>query len=169
MRGHRCPKGCRHHSPGLHNREEAAQMQCDLTRFTEAHNRDYLKALAEIRSGHKETHWMWYIFPQMKGLGRSPTSEYYGIRDLEEAKTFLEDGYLGGNLKEISAALLQLDCGDARSVMGKPDDVKLRSSMTLFALADPEVPVFTQVLEKFFRGKMDERTLRILGLGKEEP
>ncbi|MGI6237938.1 MAG: DUF1810 domain-containing protein [Candidatus Excrementavichristensenella sp.] len=144
-------------------------MRNDLTRFAEAHGRDYPTALAEIRRGRKESHWMWYIFPQLQGLGRSSYAAHYGIRDLEEARAFLEDEYLGANLKEISAALLQLDCDDARSVMGSPDDLKLWSSMTLFALADPKEPVFTRVLEKFFRGEMDEKTLRMLGVGNERP
>ncbi len=136
----------------------------DLRRFISAQKQDYLTALEEIRRGRKRSHWMWYIFPQLRGLGMSSTSYFYGIESLEEARAFLDDPYLGGNLREISQALLSLDTGDARSVMGSPDDLKLRSSMTLFSLAAPEEPVFKKVLEKFYRGVQDPATLRILGL-----
>ena len=136
----------------------------DLRRFISAQKQDCLTALEEIRRGRKRSHWMWYIFPQLRGLGMSSTSYFYGIESLEEARAFLDDPYLGGNLREISQALLSLDTGDARSVMGSPDDLKLRSSMTLFSLAAPEEPVFKKVLEKFYRGVQDPATLRILGL-----
>ena len=136
----------------------------DLRRFISSQKQDYLTALEEIRRGRKRSHWMWYIFPQLRGLGMSSTSYFYGIESLEEARAFLDDPYLGGNLREISQALLSLDTGDARSVMGSPDDLKLRSSMTLFSLAAPEEPVFKKVLEKFYRGVQDPATLRILGL-----
>ena len=136
----------------------------DLRRFISAQKQDYLTALEEIRRGRKRSHWMWYIFPQLRGLGMSSTSYFYGIESLEEARAFLDDPYLGGNLREISQALLSLDTDDARSVMGSPDDLKLRSSMTLFSLAAPEEPVFKKVLEKFYRGVQDPATLRILGL-----
>ena len=136
----------------------------DLERFVSAQKRDYLTALGEIRQGKKRSHWMWYIFPQLRGLGMSSTSYFYGIENLEEAKAFLDDPFLGKNLIEISEALLSLDNSDARSVMGSPDDLKLRSSMTLFSLAAPEEPVFKKVLEKFYLGIQDPATLRILGL-----
>ena len=136
----------------------------DLERFVSAQKRDYLTALGEIRQGRKRSHWMWYIFPQLKGLGMSSTSYFYGIENLDEAKAFLNDPYLGKNLMEISEALLSLNTGDARSVMGSPDDLKLRSSMTLFSLAAPENPVFKKVLEKYYHGIQDPATLRILGL-----
>lgn len=136
----------------------------DLERFVSAQERGYLTALAEIRQGRKRSHWMWYIFPQLRGLGMSSTSYFYGIENLEEARAFLGDPYLGKNLIEISEALLSLDKGDARSVMGSPDDLKLRSSMTLFSLAVPEEPVFQKVLDKYYRGLPDPATLRLLGL-----
>lgn len=136
----------------------------DLERFVSAQERDYLTALGEIRHGRKRSHWMWYIFPQLRGLGMSSTSYFYGIENLEEAKAFLDDPFLGKNLIEISEALLSLDNSDARSIMGSPDDLKLRSSMTLFSLAAPEEPVFKKVLEKFYLGIQDPATLRILGL-----
>ncbi len=136
----------------------------DLTRFYLAHQSDYEIALAEIKNGRKMSHWMWYIFPQLIGLGRSSMSVYYGIQDLNEAKAFLDDSYLGKNLREISNTLLQLDCDDARIIMGSPDDKKLKSSMTLFKLVAPEEDVFTEVLEKFFSGKPDYHTINLLGL-----
>jgi uncharacterized protein (DUF1810 family) len=120
-------------------------------------------ALHEIQNGKKRSHWMWYIFPQVAGLGYSPTAQYYAIRDLDEAVEFLNDKTLGKNLIEISEALLLIESNDATAVMGYPDDMKLRSSMTLFELADPECKVFQKVLDKFYHGERDERTLEILG------
>lgn len=137
----------------------------DLSKYKLAHQRDYEVALAEIRNGRKLSHWMWYIFPQLKGLGRSTTSEYYGIQNLDEAKEFLADDYLGGHLVEISYALLQVDCNDAKTVMGRPDDMKLKSSMTLFSMATADESVFKKVLDKFFGGKADYRTIKILEKG----
>ena len=133
-----------------------------LKRFTEAQYRDYDQALKEIRNGKKTSHWIWYIFPQLRGLGRSYMSDYYGIKDLEEAKAFLQNPYLGKNLKEISEALLELDSDNATQVMGIPDNMKLKSSMTLFACADPETDVFEKVLEKFYNGQKDGQTLKML-------
>ncbi|MBR6348694.1 MAG: DUF1810 domain-containing protein, partial [Spirochaetales bacterium] len=109
------------------------------------------------------SHWMWYIFPQLLGLGHSPISRYYSIRDLDEAEAFLRNPYLGGNLLEICRALLALHTDDATAVFGKPDDMKLRSSMTLFSLVDGCDPVFREVLDKYFGGKRDLRTLELLG------
>lgn len=136
----------------------------DLTRFIEAHRQSYQSALSEIRNGRKTSHWMWYIFPQLLGLGHSPTSLYYAIRDLDEAEAFLRNPYLGGNLLEICRALLALHADDATAIFGKPDDMKLRSSMTLFSLVDGCDPVFREVLDKYFGGKRDLRTLELLGL-----
>lgn len=135
-----------------------------LTRFTEAHRRSYEAALKEIRNGRKQSHWMWYIFPQIHGLGHSSTSQYYAIQNLDEASAFLNDPYLGGNLLEITGALLLLDEENPTAVFGKPDDKKLRSSMTLFALVAEKDSVFRQVLNKYFEGKPDKRTLGILGM-----
>ena len=136
----------------------------DLTRFIEAHRQSYQSALSEIRNGRKTSHWMWYIFPQLLGLGHRPISCYYSIRDLDEAEAFLRNPYLGGNLLEICRALLALHTDDATEVFGKPDDMKLRSSMTLFSLVDGCDPVFREVLDKYFGGKRDLRTLELLGL-----
>ena len=137
-------------------------MEYDLSRFAIAHQRNYQQALAEIKNGKKLSHWMWHIFSQLKGLGRSSTSDYYGIRDLDEAKAFLQDEYLGSHLLEISNVLLQLDCNDAKIVMGKPDDMKLKSCMTLFCLADPDEEVFKEALNKFFDRKPDYRTVKMI-------
>jgi uncharacterized protein (DUF1810 family) len=133
-----------------------------LKRFLDAQEHDYKQALQEIRRGRKQSHWIWYIFPQLEALGRSGTAKYYGIRDLEEAKAYLAEPTLRSRLIEISEALLELPESDPRRVMGYPDDLKLRSSMTLFAAADPDCPVFRQVLDKYFNGKPDPLTLELL-------
>ena len=137
-------------------------MKYDLSRFIKAQERDYEAALSEIRSGHKRSHWIWYVFPQVKGLGFSSTSEFYGIDGLEEAKAYIENDVLRERLTEISEALLGLESSDAGDVMGYPDDLKLRSSMTLFAEAAPEIDVFQRVLDKFFDGKKDQRTIELI-------
>ena len=134
-----------------------------LDKFVSAQARDYSTALAEIRNGRKRSHWIWYIFPQIQGLGMSSTAQYYGIRDLEEAMDYMEHPVLGPRLIEISNALLALDTSNPSAVMGYPDDLKLCSCMTLFELAAPEEKVFTKVLEKFYGGRRDSLTLRILG------
>ena len=136
-------------------------MAADLSRFLKAQEHDYEQALKEIRSGRKRSHWMWYIFPQIQGLGFSPTAQYYAIRDLQEARDYLAHPVLGARLKEISAALLDLDGLSASEIFGYPDDLKLRSSMTLFRLADLNEPVFLEVLEKYYDGKPDDRTVDI--------
>lgn len=133
-----------------------------LKKFVTAQQRDYDTALSEIRSGRKRSHWMWYIFPQIQGLGFSSTAQFYGIRDLEEAKDFLEHPYLGKNLIEISSALLDLYGSNPTAVMGYPDDLKLCSCMTLFEAADPTIEVFGKVLDKYYNGHRDDATLRIL-------
>lgn len=134
----------------------------DLSRFLKAQERDFETALSEIKAGHKRSHWIWYIFPQVKGLGFSSTSEYYGIDGLSEAKAYMENEILRRRLITISEALLSLDSSDAGDVMGYPDDLKLRSSMTLFSEAAPEEKVFQQVLDKFFGGEKDRQTLKLI-------
>lgn len=138
----------------------------DLSRFTDAQKRDYDTALAEIKSGRKRSHWMWYIFPQIQGLGRSQTAQYYAIRDLGEAVAYLNDPYLGKNLIEISQALLSIEGSSASQIFGSPDDMKLRSSMTLFALAAQDNQIFREVLAKYYHGKMDERTIKTINREK---
>ena len=117
-------------------------MASDLSRFLKAQEGDYERALGEIRSGRKRSHWMWYIFPQIQGLGFSSTAQYYAIRDLQEAKDYLAHPVLGTRLKEISSALLDLEGLSASEIFGYPDDLKLRSSMTLFRMADLDCPIF---------------------------
>lgn len=137
-------------------------MNNDLERFLIAQQTYYRIALQEIKSGRKRSHWMWFIFPQIAGLGYSETARYYAIKDMAEAKAYMEDYTLSSNLIEISQALLDVDSDDATAVMGWPDDLKLKSSMTLFALAKPECEVFQKVLDKFFQGEMDQKTIEIL-------
>lgn len=134
-----------------------------LDRFHEAQKFSYEQALREIRSGRKLSCWMWYIFPQIAGLGMSSTAQYYAIADLQEAVAYMEDEVLGGRLVEISGALTELETDDAYQVFGSPDNMKLRSSMTLFSIAAPQQEVFQKVLNKFFGGERDRRTLALLG------
>lgn len=136
----------------------------NLSRFTIEHKRSFDRALSEIRRGRKLSHWMWYIFPQMRGLGTSYMANFFGIRSLDEARAFVADEYLGGNLREISHALLALESNDPRAVMGVPDNMKLRSCMTLFLHATDDNAVFRAVLDKYFGGEEDPRTLELLGL-----
>lgn len=134
----------------------------DLQRFLNPQEQDFDIALKEIREGHKRSHWIWYIFPQLKGLGMSSISEYYGISGLEEARAFLKNPVLGGRLKEITEALLSLESDCAEEIFGYPDNLKVKSSMTLFGEVDPENPLFQKVLNKFYAGEKDERTLQML-------
>lgn len=137
-----------------------AEKSFDLSRFLEAHERDYKRALREVKAGRKLTHWMWYIFPQIAGLGFSRTSQFYAITDLGEAKAYLQNEVLGPHMKELCTALMALKTADATEVFGCPDDMKLKSSMTLFELADLEQKLFGAVLDKFFDGERDEHTLK---------
>ena len=138
-------------------------MKTGLDRFIEAQELDYALALKEVKAGRKKNHWMWYIFPQIQGLAHSQTSVYYAIRDLEEGKAFLAHPLLGVRLREISEALLQVKPPNATHIFGSPDDLKLRSCMTLFSMADAEEDsVFKKVINSFFGGVMDEKTLSIL-------
>jgi len=134
----------------------------NLSRFLDAQNQTYLKALSEIKNGRKETHWMWYIFPQMKGLGQSETAKFYGITDLEEAKDYLNHPVLGKHLIEISEAVFDLEGKTAIQIFSSPDNMKLKSSMTLFSHIKNSNPIFSKVLEKYFEGKSDELTLELL-------
>lgn len=133
-----------------------------LERFVKAQAGSYAAALGEIRQGRKRSHWMWYIFPQLRGLGYSSIAQYYGLRGLDEAKAYMRHSVLGPRLVEISEALLELDTDDPLVVLGYPDDLKLRSCMTLFEQAAPEQPVFARVLDKFYSGRRDGTTLSML-------
>ncbi len=134
----------------------------DLKRFTEAQERDYESALAEINSGRKRSHWMWYIFPQIQGLGFSSISKYYAINNGDEAMAYLEHPVLGKRLVDICNALLSLEGNNATLIFGSPDDVKLKSCVTLFATLPGADDVFRKVLTKFFAGKEDQATLEKL-------
>lgn len=132
-------------------------MAYDLDRFLSAQEHSYDQALAEIRSGRKCSHWMWYIFPQLKGLGMTDTANYYGIDGLEEAKVYMQHPVLGARLIEISEALLALEETDPEEIFGYPDYLKCCSCMTLFEKVSDN-PVFGAVLDKFYSGKRDQKT-----------
>ena len=134
----------------------------DLNRFVDAQDADYDAAITEIRSGRKRSHWMWYVFPQIAGLGFSPTSQYFAIRSLAEAKAYLAHPILGPRLQECADALLVLQGRSAHDIFGSPDDLKLRSSATLFAQAAPAGSAFHRIIETYFEGRPDERTLAAL-------
>ena len=134
----------------------------DITRFIKAQERTHASALRELKNGYKASHWSWWEIPQIIGLGITSTSREYAIKDMEEAKEYLRDDTLRVHLLELCDALLSLNTNDAEYVMGYPDNLKLRSCMTLFREADPDCGTFQAVLDKFFDGKPDERTLRIL-------
>jgi uncharacterized protein (DUF1810 family) len=134
----------------------------NLNRFIEAQNRDYPQALAEMRNGRKRSHWIWYIFPQIHGLGFSSTSEYYAIRSLDEAKDYLQHPVLGSRLIEITKAVLAHNGKTANQIMGSPDDLKLKSCMTLFNLLENTNPVFQEVLDNYFNGMQDQKTIAIV-------
>ena len=135
-----------------------------LERFTDAQKNDFAIALKEIKEGRKRSHWIWYIFPQVQGLGRSENSKLYAITGLDEAQAFLQHPILGSRLIIICNALLALQTNNAHAIFGSPDDAKLKSSMTLFASIPKADIVFQQVLNQFFDGAKDEQTLRILGI-----
>jgi uncharacterized protein (DUF1810 family) len=138
-------------------------MDRGLNRFLKAQESDYAIALSEIRSGRKKSHWMWYIFPQISGLGFSETAKYYAIRDIDEAREFLSHPVLGKRLKEISNELLKPEQTNAKLIFGSPDDLKLRSCMTLFAQIETgEGNIFEKVIDKFFNGIADDKTLALL-------
>ena len=134
-----------------------------LNRFLEAQASMYATALREIKNGKKESHWIWYVFPQLRGLGYSSNSYTYGINGLEEAKAYLEHPVLSARLIEITEALLTHSCIDIEDIMGDIDALKLRSSMTLFALISETDSVFHRALEVFYDSKPDKKTLRLLG------
>lgn len=134
----------------------------ELIKFLDAQNQVYLKALSEIKKGKKTTHWMWYIFPQIKGLGSSETAQYYAIKDLNEATAYLKHPILGKHLIEIAQELYNLKGKTVTQILGTPDDMKLRSCMTLFANVKNANPLFNNVLEKYFNGVPDELTLHLL-------
>ena len=132
-----------------------------IDRFTQPQKTSYTIALDEVQSGRKVSHWMWYIFPQLRGLGQSNTAWYYGIEDLSEAKSYLEHPVLGQRLREITRAALELSETDPMKIFGWPDNMKFRSCMTLFYRASGDA-LFAQALDKFFGGQEDPMTLELL-------
>jgi uncharacterized protein (DUF1810 family) len=135
----------------------------DLERFLAAQSGSYDQALGELRRGRKSGHWMWFVFPQIAGLGRSRTAQDYAVSGLAEARAYLAHPVLGPRLVECAEALTALPGGDPVAVLGDIDALKLRSSMTLFARADPEQPAFRAVLQQYYGGEEDPRTLELLG------
>jgi uncharacterized protein (DUF1810 family) len=134
----------------------------NLQRFVTAQAEDYQGALRELQQGQKESHWIWYIFPQVAGLGHSPTAQEYAIRSRDEAVAFLAHPVLGARLRRCCQALLEHKGKRIQDIMGFPDDLKLRSSMTLFAAISTQDSVFHKVLDAFYSGRVDDRTLAFL-------
>ena len=134
----------------------------ELVKFLDAQNQMYLKTLAEVRNGKKESHWMWFVFPQIKGLGFSETAKFYGIADLEEAEAYFVHPVLGKHLIEISEALLNVNGKTATEIFGTPDYMKLRSCMTLFSKVPGADKIFEKILDKYFGGSQDDYTEELL-------
>jgi uncharacterized protein (DUF1810 family) len=141
----------------------------NLNRFRKAQQGIYDLVLAEIRGGRKESHWMWYIFPQYDGLGTSAMAQRYAIKSVAEAEAYLGDPLLGPRLLECAEAALAIPGRSASEVFGYPDDMKLRSCATLFAAVSPPDSVFERLLEKYFAGERDERTTQLLKLDRRNP
>ncbi len=136
----------------------------DLNRFVRAQESSHETALSEIKGGRKQSHWMWFVFPQLDGLAASPMSKYYAIKDVAEAKAYLNHPVLGPRLLECVEAVLQVEGRSATEILGSPDDVKLHSCATLFACVSPRGSAFDRLLAKYYRSERDGRTLRLLGL-----
>ena len=139
-----------------------------LGRFASAQAGIYDRVLAELRCGQKRTHWMWFVFPQIDGLAYSSTSQKYAIKSIQEARAYLSHPVLGARLRECAEAVLATEGRSASEIFGYPDDLKLRSSMTLFAYVSDPGSVFVRVLDKYFHGEQDARTLQILERLKAE-
>ena len=135
----------------------------NVRRFVDVQERDYEQALSEIRSGRKRSHWMWYVFPQFAGLGMSATSQHYAVKSLAETEAYLAHPVLGPRLMECVEAVLAIEGRSAFEILGSPDDMKLRSCATLFARVSPEASVFHRLIDKYFDGQPDARTLSLIG------
>lgn len=146
----------------INTRETSSHDAFDLARFTEAQEDIYDRAVSELKDGRKRSHWMWFIFPQIDGLGHSATTKRYAIKGMEEAREYLEHPILGARLLECAETLLGIEGRSASEIFGSPDDVKLRSSMTLFAAISGPDSVFGLVLDKFYSGQRDPKTQKIL-------
>ena len=147
-----------------HEMNNESESHFDLNRFVTAQDGVYPKALLELRNGDKRGHWIWFILPQLAGLGKTATSSKYGIKDLDEAKAYLDHPLLGPRLLECCEALLAVEGKSALQIAGHPDVLKLRSCLTLFLRADPGQATFRQLLEKYYQGEEDPLTLKLLGL-----
>lgn len=134
----------------------------NLGRFVEAQKSCYDRVLKELKAGRKQSHWMWFVYPQLQRLGSSATAKRYAISGPEEAKAYLEHPVLGDRLKECARLLLEIDSKSAFDIFGSPDDLKLRSCMTLFARVAIQEDVFRKVLEKYYHGEPDSKTLALL-------
>ncbi len=137
----------------------------NLSRFLEAQEEDYERALAELKSGRKRSHWIWYIFPQLDGLGFSSTAKHYGIKNLAEAGAYLHHPVLGPRLVECAEAVMGVEGRSAQQIMGSPDDLKLRSCATLFEYISPSGSVFERLLAKYYADGRDDKTLELLPAG----
>lgn len=135
----------------------------DLRRFVDAQAGVYERALAELQSGQKRTHWMWYIFPQLDGLGLSATAKHYAIQSIAEAQAYLAHPILGPRLEQCAEAVLHIEGRSATAIFGSPDDWKLRSCATLFARVSPPGSAFHRLLDTYYRGEWDAKTLQLLG------
>lgn len=138
----------------------------DLSRFVDAQAEVYDAALSELRAGRKKSHWMWFIFPQLAGLGSSETSRFYAIKSIREAEAYMRHPTLGPRLIECTEALLEFHDRSARDIFGSPDDMKLRSCMTLFASITPRGFVFDMVIDRYFNGERDSKTLDLLAAAR---
>lgn len=136
-------------------------MENKIERFIIAQEKDYQKALQEIKNGKKTSHWIWYIFPELKGLGKSKTSMYYGITNLQEAKDYYNNDYLRNHLIEICEQLLSID-KDIKEIFGYPDYLKVKSCITLFEIVAKEEMVFKKIMDKFYNGERDQITIQKL-------
>lgn len=134
----------------------------DLQRFVDAQDRVYPQVCAELVAGAKTSHWMWFVFPQLKGLGRSAIAQHFGIASRAEAQAYWEHPVLGPRLKECTELVLSVKGRTALQIFGSPDDLKFRSSMTLFSQVVPGEPVFTLAIDRYFAGDRDQRTLELL-------
>ncbi len=134
----------------------------DLQRFVDAQAPVYARVEAELRAGRKASHWMWFVFPQLEGLGRSAMARHYGIASRAEAQAYWRHPLLGARLRQCSELVLAVEGKSALQILGSPDDLKFRSCMTLFAQVAPDEPVFAAALQKYFGGEMDSRTLELL-------
>ena len=137
----------------------------DLQRFVDAQQGVIDAVRDELRAGRKRSHWMWFVFPQLQGLGSSAMAQHYGIASLEEARAYLAHAVLGPRLRECCALMLAVPERSAHEILGSPDDLKYRSCLTLFALAAPQEALFREGLERFYAGQPDPRTLALCGAG----